>query len=754
MNQQAKHFYEFGPFRIDPAERLLLRDGRELKLFPKDFDTLLLLVKNSGHVMEKDELLKEVWPDTIVEEGSLAQNVSRLRKILGEGSHESLYIETLPKRGYRFVAQVREVTDSGADLIIRRHARSHIIKREEESDAPEDMKPVEDLQQRATVSAPLAESETKPLAGKSAHRSVIVISTLAALVVAALGIALGIKYVWRKSAEPFDKMKVARLTTSGSASAATISPDGKYLAHATGGRNQQSLWLMHIATGSDKEIVPQSQVTYTGLTFSPDGNYIYFNRWEAVDGALYRVPVLGGPIKLLGRDIDSCVTLSPDGSRMAFMRGYPQKDIAVLAVANTDGTQEQALITKQGQMDVYPSLSRAWGWGPTWSPDGRMIAFALRKTEADGQFWNIVVVGVKDGLEHQITFQKWLSLGQLVWLKDGSGLIVVAAGQESAPAQQLWHVKYPGGAARKITNDTNDYSGLSLTADAKALATVRLDRTSNIWTAPVGGDTGRAAQLTSSYADGVAGLAWTPDGRILYTTKTHGASNLWMMNPDRTGQQLTVDAGNNIRPSVSPDGRYVVFASDRTGNFCIWRMDIDGSNPRQLTNGSYATRPKISPDGRWVIYSDKESGRDRIWKVSIDGGNPVQLTDYSSSASAISPDGKQLAITFTDEQAKPPRWRFAVIPFEGGPPTKVFDLANPIGQIVDWTPDGRALTYVETRNGVSNIWSQPVDGSPPKQLTNFNSDQILSYAWSRDGSQLALARGTEMRDVVLISDLQ
>ena len=134
MSQQSKHFYEFGPFRIDPAERLLLRDGKELKLFPKDFDTLLLLVKNSGHVMEKDELLKEVWPDTIVEEGSLAQNVSRLRKILGEGSKDALYIETLPRRGYRFSAEVHEIQGEGLDLIVRRRRRARIITHEEESE--------------------------------------------------------------------------------------------------------------------------------------------------------------------------------------------------------------------------------------------------------------------------------------------------------------------------------------------------------------------------------------------------------------------------------------------------------------------------------------------------------------------------------------------------------------------------------------------------------------------------------------------
>lgn len=132
MSNQAAYFYEFGQFRVDPQERLLLHDGREIKLYPKDFDTLLVLLENSGRALEKDELLEKIWPDAIVEEGSLAQNVSRLRKVLGEGSKESQYIETLPRRGYRFCAEVRQVPCDRLDLIVRRRTRARIITHEEE----------------------------------------------------------------------------------------------------------------------------------------------------------------------------------------------------------------------------------------------------------------------------------------------------------------------------------------------------------------------------------------------------------------------------------------------------------------------------------------------------------------------------------------------------------------------------------------------------------------------------------------------
>ncbi len=119
MSKQIKQFYEFGPFRIDPSQRVLFREGKPVALPPKIFETLLALVERSGQIVEKDKLIKEVWPETFVEENNLTQYISALRKTLGDGRHEHRYIETIPRRGYRFAAEVREVRDEAAELIIR-----------------------------------------------------------------------------------------------------------------------------------------------------------------------------------------------------------------------------------------------------------------------------------------------------------------------------------------------------------------------------------------------------------------------------------------------------------------------------------------------------------------------------------------------------------------------------------------------------------------------------------------------------------
>src|SRR5262245_5645612 len=131
MNQPAKHFYEFGPFQLDTAERLLLRDGEEVSLTPKVFDLLLVLVKNRGHIFEKDDLMKAIWPDAVVEETDLTRNISTLRKALGESPDAHSYIETIPWRGYRFVASVKEVTNNNAKTAVTIQASQSALREKE-----------------------------------------------------------------------------------------------------------------------------------------------------------------------------------------------------------------------------------------------------------------------------------------------------------------------------------------------------------------------------------------------------------------------------------------------------------------------------------------------------------------------------------------------------------------------------------------------------------------------------------------------
>ncbi len=598
---------------------------------------------------------------------------------------------------------------------------------------------------RSTSSAEYVVGEIKR------HKRVVGAAVLALLLVTG-----GIAFVLYKSLGTSDKppqsIKIERLTTNGKSIDAAISPDGKYVVYALDEGGQQSLWTRQVATSSNVQIIPPANVGYWALAFTPDGNYINFVRIEQNTlAALYQMPVLGGAQKKLLADADGAVSYSPGGKQFAFMRGnHPNLGESALLIANADGTGER-ILARRKKPETFPWWTRQT---PAWSPDGKTIACVVGGTFSGSGLMNVVEVNVSDGSVKLVTGKGWYEIKRVAWLRDKSGLLILAADKSSAyHAQQIWHVSYPEGEARRITTDFNNYVGMSLTADSAALATVQSNRISNIWVAP-NGDASRAVQIKSggNNQDGVDGLAWTPDNRVVYYSRASGADDVWIMNADGSNQkQLTVDAGANYDLKVTPDGRYIVFTSERDGQPNLWRMDLDGGNPKQLTNGNSDLATTFSPDSRWVIYSSDRSGKPAIWKVSIDGGDSVQLTEYAAESPEVSPDGKFIACLYREEASSP--WLYAIIPYEGGNPIKVFDLPGGTDKF-RWSPDGRSLTYDETRGGVTNIWSLPLDGSPPKQLTDFKTDYIYNFKWSADGKQLVLARGTTTSDVVLIRDFR
>jgi len=315
---------------------------------------------------------------------------------------------------------------------------------------------------------------------------------------------------------------------------------------------------------------------------------------------------------------------------------------------------------------------------------------------------------------------------------------------------------------RRITNDLNQYIGVSLTADSKSLVSVQREAQANLYVLP-GGDSTRSVAITSSASarDGVVGIDWTPDGRIVYGSVVGRAPDLFIVDADgRNPRQLTSEPAN-LLPVVAPDGRTIAFISNRTEKRQIWRIDVDGGHPTQLTHGSEDIRPVFTPDGGSIVfYSFVAPGRE-IWKVGLDGGDPEPYVSAAAQAKAglpptlwtansISPDGRLLAITYWDPKLN--REGVAVLDLEGRIAAKRLTMP-PVG-FVRFTSDGQSLTYVESQGGVSNVWNQPIDGGPPHQVTRFTSDRIYSFAWSRDGKQLALSRGRTRFDVVLISNLR
>ena len=749
MRKQTRQLYEFGPFRLDADERLLMRDGRMTPLPPKVFDTLLVLVENSGRVVSKDELMQSLWPDTFVEESNLTQNISQLRRALGDGAADAQYIETIPKRGYRFVAGVQPlaVEDISTDeaIVVNGHAPAPAAEPELQSADCEQTLPLE------TGIAPEMLTRKRSLAV-----AILMAFSLAIIVLALVVASRRAGNNGGQGGDAFQQVALAKLTDSGKAILPAISHDSKFVAYASEDDGLQSLWVRQLASNSSVQIVAPAEVVFAGVTFSLDDNLIYYVASRKGEGLnkLYQVPLLGGAPREIMSDVDSPITFSPNGQYFAFVRNYMAQQETALIVVKHDGSEERKLLTRK-RPEILSTM------GPSWSPDGRLIACSAGVNGQGEMSRQVLAVRVEDGSSEPIGSQTWTFIGQVAWLGDGSGLVFNAWQRNwGIYGDQIWLLTFPKGEARPVTKDMNNYEGVSVSANLAApgaMVTQRKDRVSRISIVSKGAggfDAERATQIQSGFSGSFSdrfGLDWTPDERLVYGSQASGNVDVWITTADGKRQkQLTRDAQIDYMPVVTPDGRYIVFASERAGSGHIWRMDLDGGDLKQLTRGKNDSFPSLSPDGRLVIYSSWTSGSPSLWKVSIDGGEPAQLSAASAVRPWVSPDGKWIACFYQDQ--KDGIFKVALLPFAGGEPALVEGVAQPEFFILRWSPDSRALTYIDTRQGVSNIWSKPIDGGLARQLTSFTADRIFRFAWSRDGKFLACERGMVINDAVLIRD--
>jgi Tol biopolymer transport system component len=501
-----------------------------------------------------------------------------------------------------------------------------------------------------------------------------------------------------------------------------------------------------VATHTDIRISQPEGGVLFGLTFSHDSNYVYYVRRQiSLSSNVYRVPSLGGePQKLAENVFYSGVALSPDDKQMAFVHTGAGGETSVVVIG-ADGSAERKLATRRPPLFYNGSIA--------WSPNGQLLAVIVSDTKTNQ--YGVVVLPVGGGSEAPVPTEGAEShfVAEVTWLPDSSGLVLVAGATPTSTAQ-LWQLSYPGGELSKITNDLDAYFSLSLTADAHTLAVVQNDLLSNLCVLPRGQTSGSQQITSGRKQEGFAGLTWLSNERLAYTSLASGSPQVWAVDadgshPKQITQAQDFGAFEDVRACAS--GRYFLPVTSRPG---IWRFDADGNHAKQLTTFDNDFYPSCSPDGKWVVFASQRSGSaPTLWKVPVDGGETEALIDHPPGLPDVSPDGKWIATSDEPEPGKP---KLLVIPFQGGSPVKTFNVASatPAGDYrqVLWTRDGRELTYVDTRNGVSNLWSQPVDGGPPRQLTDFKSGQIFRFAWSPDGKRAALACGSQTSDVVLLKD--
>ncbi|MBI1760290.1 MAG: protein kinase [Acidobacteria bacterium] len=580
------------------------------------------------------------------------------------------------------------------------------------------------------------------LSGIRRHRrSVAAIASLILCVLVGLGYGAWHLFQLSRQATAFQAMKLTKLTTHGKVASAenALSPDGKYVVYVLAEGDQRSLQLLHIPTGGIAQITPTSSVRYDYPAFSPDGNYVlYQGKEKAVSAALYRVPVVGGtPVKLLD-NIDSAVTFAPGGDRFAYL----SQDHKSLFVANQDGTNIQTLAVNQDDTKWHH---------PVWSPDGEAIVCANRTSKAAEM--GLIAINVKSGALQALGSSHWLNISGLAWQRDGSGLLLSAADSETK-RYQLWALSYPDGVARRVTNDVSNYYGASLAANASKIVFTRGANVSNLWLVPYNAShQARQISFEAEIREGIYGLAWTPDQRLVYSThQLAGNHELWLLNPaDGQKRQLTMNAGDNQYPTISPDGKTLVFVSNRSGRSALWQMSLTNGQPKLLAEPEgVATYAQHTPDGQWIVFKLSREGRTTLWKIPSAGGAPVQISASPNAMFAISPDGHLVASGIYDETNSVTK--LTLTPLRDENPVRLLDFPTWAISSIRWMPDGRGLTYIDRRGPGQNLVNLPFTGGSAKPLTDFPSGIIYYFDWSRDGKWLALARGNSTDDLVLLSD--
>lgn len=735
MNRQKRAIYEFRNFRLDAAERRLLRDGAPVTLPSKAFDLLLTLVENRGRLVEKDEIFASVWRDQIVEESNLTVHVSQIRKALGETKRNPRFIETVPGYGYRFVGDVSNLT--GEEILTETETPKRItIEKETEGEKG-----------RRGEEEKSFESSKISLSQKLAVGAVII------LLFAAAGIFwLSNRNRQNAANAPVvlaeKQSNIKRLTGKGTVNHAVLSPDGKFFAYSLQDRSsyRSSLWLGQTSGNSDTQLHPVADLTYNPRSFSADGNHLYYTVSEPRsfdNGTLYKIPVLGGVPQKLVHGISVYVVLSPDEKQIAFVRGRRENKTESLVIADTDGSNEREIVARPAGQS-FNSFSLAW------SADGARVAFAAASGKGKSQ--EIFAANAANGSVRQITALEWIAVSRAAWLRDGKGLVIVARNKNSFAENQIWRIDYETGEAQKITRDLQHYgSTLSLSADSNALVAAQATRESSIWVAPAE-NLAEARQITFGSAghEGWFGIDWTADGKIVYVARVDQSLTIWTMDTlGANPKQITSAGFLDERPTATADGRYIVFQSNRSGATEIWRVNLDGADLRQLTFDGKNTVPHSAPDGKTIFYTHESDGVNSVRQVAVEGGAAWGITDAECYNARVSPDGKRIACGSRFEG----KMKLAIFLIEGGAPVKLFAVPptyNFDGSI-RWTRDGKRIAYRDWANG---IWSQPVDGGAPERLEGLPAEKLYNYEWSPDGKQLAFTRGREVRDVVLISDFK
>jgi Tol biopolymer transport system component len=597
---------------------------------------------------------------------------------------------------------------------------------------------------RASLESGELATETGAATSSASGRSTRLWQVLA--IAAALAAVGAIGLLVRRGAPPpptasHAAVEMTRLTSGVIASRPALSPDGKFVVYVqTSAEGQDSVWVRQIATSSNVQIVaPEPGVDVYGLTVTPDGAFVDVLRWPRPErAALWRVPLLGGPAKKIVDVAESAPGWSPDGRQMAFLTRVPSGTERSLVVADQDGGHARIVATRKLPLR-YPTV----GIGgrpdirPMWLPDDRTVVVPATD-ERNGNLAAFVRVDIATGAELPLAehlpaiFHDGglsLALGP-----DGASVLANVPAESGGP-RQVARLRLADGATTWLTADLDDYTSVSVAGDS--LVTTRTEGRRRFWVGDAEGREFHAVGLESVSDMERSVISWTGPNRILYSATLPGGSGVWSTDITAGSSQLLVPGAREV--VATADGRMIVYDLGTE----VWRADSDGTHASRLPDvigGAFA----IAPDGSALFYISGQSGLQTAWKKDLRGGAPPSQfvgTRVAGGGIAVSPDGRWVALRGDGT---------ALVPIGGGGPVRRLPaLPN---TDLQWTPNGEALAYRDASG--TNIWVQPIDGSPARALTHFTDQTIFAFGWSPDGKRLAVSRGVSSSDIVLLRGIE
>jgi DNA-binding winged helix-turn-helix (wHTH) protein len=583
--QASQRLFRFDVFEVDVWTGELRKSGTKIRVQEQPLKVLAMLLARPSELVTREQLREGLWSDdTFVDfDRGLNTAVNRLRAALNDSAETPRFVETVGSRGYRFIAPVTSNGAGKTETAAGTQATSGRV-----------------YEWPSVSEGTLSSESIAQLQGPNTQKNWYLRAAFVGMIlIAAAAIGYGL-YGWksRASGPNFERLRFTKLTNSGKAEDVAISPDGSYVVYSQREHDGVGLWLHHIATGSETQILPAEDVDFRGLTFSPDGNSVYFVRTRKEIGSfkdLYAMPVLGGHARLLTRDIDSPVSFSPDGRQFVYTEGFGPPYGNQLRIANSDGSQNRVLAT-------VDSTSPNFHAGPAWSPDGRTIVVSLM-LRGDRSDYVLDAVSLPDGGMREV-FSHHSVIGRPLWLPDNETVLTELDG--STGLGQLWAIPIRGGKEKRVTNDLANWGlRIDATHDAHTVSGIQWSVAANLWSAPVT-NWSKTRQITDGELPMIAAVA-RPDGKILAVS---GNNDLWVVNRDGTGSAPF----SSLREVASPVvcGDFVVAASYASS------VDPDQAGPGTVKATKLAS-------GRMIVQHSYQTGPVDIMRVDGDGLNPTKL---------------------------------------------------------------------------------------------------------------------------------